>query len=550
MLSSMFEESYVPVPRSAEFVLTPEEAFQNRSATDGYGAFYSVYSQLALNATAMPWTTEDYYFLPFELRDRLAPSNSSDRYQATTVGIGADLVCEEMSFDVNGNAIEGARTGGLPNTTSGSGSGGAPDWDLSLNVVGSSVDGSVEIGDLLPIGGVCLSAIGWVDPNVSVDYTQSQPQFAATLVWPDWSIMKDYSEWGDSTDECSSVFPIATINVGLSGDLNDNPTVESFQKESQLCTSFMRYGLFNVTVTPTGTVQEAVLANQLAKVPDSDRNTKWRENINYKMQLANSFYPDSYSASGGSNSARYLERRLFESYASTNWALILAGLNASSQLDASKWPAEFIPSASDLTQEIRSIYRRLFVEYVSLDANSSVPIMTSLQPNEPAADGSIPIAGQNMIVTRRVLVSRPRFIISAIILGIFLLTLAAVYTRRLDRGLPFVPTSLGATLALVYFSEALEDVRGTSGINTEEREQRLRALGYRYYIGWGDNGDGRRRYGLHRESGIRTEKGVCTEEEQHEDLADGRVEGQDVDWVPRSARARALLPRSIMTNVQ
>lgn len=192
-----------------------------------------------------------------------------------------------------------------------------------------------------------------------------------------------------------------------------------------------------------------------------------------------------------------------ESYAPTNWALILASLNTTSQLDISKWNGTSLLPASAIADELGSIYRKLFVEYLALDANSTLPIMMSLAPT----NSSSPMSGQSTITLRRVLVSPINFIVSAVILGIFLVTIVAVYAWPMDSGLPFVPITLGATLAFVHGSEALEDVKGTSGFSTSQREKHLKRLGHRYYIGYGNggNGDGDgpdapRRYGLHTES--------------------------------------------------
>lgn len=492
MLSSLFQETYVRAPRTTDYVPTPYTDFQNRSINDGYGPFYTVYSQLALNASATSWTNGDYYFRPFQLSDLNYPRNSSDRYKATTLGIGADLDCQPIQFEFN-SSKPGLSTGAQ---ITGAGS----YWTVALNVVNTPY-GSLPVNSTTRVpGGVCMSALGGIDTTVLTNFTHPKSQLNALFAWPDWTLMEDYNAWGDPSHNCANSFPVVALSAGLSFDARNSTALDGLKTQSLLCKSIVKFGSFNVTVTPSGVVQEAVLINSLTEAPNSSTTTAWMKKINSELQIANSFFPDNFH---GGNGARYLDRRPFESYAATNWALILASLNTTSQLDTSKWNGTSLPPTSAIADELGSIYRKLFVEYLALDANSTIPVMMSLSPINPSS----PISGQSTITLRRVLVSPTSFIVSAVILGIFLVTIVAVYAWPMDRGLLFVPVTLGATLAFVHGSEALEDVKGTSGFSTSQREKHLRRLGHRYYIGYGNSGDGDgdgldapRRYGLHTES--------------------------------------------------
>jgi len=489
MLSSLFQETYVRVPRTTEFIPMPYTDFQNRSINDGYGPFYTVYSQLALNASATSWANEDYYFRPFQLSDYDYPRNNSDRYKATTLGIGADFDCQPIQFEFN-SSKPGVRTGAQ---ITGAGS----YWTVALNVV-NTPNGTLPVNSTTSVPeGVCMSAFGGITTTLLANLTHPQSQLKALHAWPDWTIMEGYNPWGDPSDNCANSFPVVALSAGLSVDAQNSTSLDGLKTQSLLCKSIVKFGNFNVTVTPSGAVQEAVLINSLTEAPNSSTTTSWMKKINSELQIANSFFPDNF----GDNQIRYLTRRPFESYAATNWALILASLNTSSQLDTSKWNGTSLPPASAIADELSSIYRKLFVEYLALDANSTLPIMMSLTPNNSSSS----ISGQSTMTLRRVLVSRTSFIVSAVILGVFLLAIVAVYARPMDKGLPFVPITLGATLAFVHGSEALEDVKGTSGFSTSQREKHLSRLGHRYYIGYGNSGDGDgsdapRQYGLHKES--------------------------------------------------
>ena len=492
MASAMFREVYTSMSENVDFIPVPMTTYPNQSIGDGYGPFYTVYSQLSLKARPTNWTTDRYFFRPFQLSQSNSAVNASDRYKVTTTGIGADLECHYIpSYPDKDNIRTSA---GLDDSE-------LPSLEPNITVV-NTPNGTIPRGNTSQQpGGVCLSAFGAINGLSYANSTHSSGQINGVYVWPDWTPMAYYNIWGDAENTCSDSFPFMAFSIPLAPRPSNTTSTSMI---AQLCTPVIKSGHFEVTVDLNGGVQSAVPKSAFIPLPNEPEKITWRKKINAAIQTGNSFFP-----LPGDNGQRYLQRRMANTYAATNWALILGNLASNSSLNTNNWVSGELPDPSVMASELAGIYRRLFTQYMALDPLATLPIMDSLPPFSASPD-SAPLSGTVSTTQRRVIVSRTSYIVSAIILIFLLLTVVAVYTRPMDRGLPFVPTSLGVTLAFVAGSEALDDVKGTSSMSTRERERHLRQLDRRYFIGWGNSAAGvdgrgrkrvgyRRRYGLHRE---------------------------------------------------
>ena len=484
--SSLFHDTYPLVQDVRQFAPLPSTFYPNKSTDGGFGPFYRVYDQVALNATSTEWSNEQYFFRPFQLGKAMRHINATDQYQASTLGIGAELRCEEIPVDGNHvNITTGMRSSAGLTYENGS-------ISPSFTIVNTSNEAGVPDGGNSQLVDVCNSAFERIQSTNFANLTNPYGELNALYVWPDWTPMMDYNRFPDVDNTCADSFPFMGISASFSVSPENVTSSPSHKAFASLCKPVIKAAQFDVTVSPTGKVLSATQKAPLTPLPNNPETVKWRKKLNAAIQLGNSFNPQRYT-----NANRYLQRRRADTYAATNWALILGSLNSTSVLDARKWNSSALPDADSITAELTSLYSHLFTEYMALDPFSTIPIMDAVSKPSPSMAGTI------LTTQRRVLVSKSSFIVSEIILIIFLLTLVAVYVRPMDRGLPFVPTNLALTLALVHGSEASNDVKGTSGMSTRERERRLRELGGKYFVGWGDSvveGVGKvRRYGLHRE---------------------------------------------------
>ena len=105
----------------------------------------------------------------------------------------------------------------------------------------------------------------------------------------------------------------------------------------------------------------------------------------------------------------------------------------------------------------------------------------------PATNDTTQIEGFTITQEERLFFTIPMFIISEIILGIYIVFSILVYVRRPGRYLPRMPISIAAVIALFASSAAVKDFRGTSQMTNKEREKYLKDLdhhyGYGSYIG-------------------------------------------------------------------
>ncbi|KAF2741653.1 hypothetical protein M011DRAFT_454492 [Sporormia fimetaria CBS 119925] len=140
-------------------------------------------------------------------------------------------------------------------------------------------------------------------------------------------------------------------------------------------------------------------------------------------------------------------------------------------------PNEPVPKFSDVEAPLKAAYSRLFAIWLSINKD------LLLVPAGNSTETTIMKEVKVIYKEERLFFKTSMFIISEIILGIYIITAVVVYLRRPGRFLPRMPTTIAAIIALFAASAAVEDMRGTSQFTTEEHEQYLNKLGCRYGYG-------------------------------------------------------------------
>lgn len=102
----------------------------------------------------------------------------------------------------------------------------------------------------------------------------------------------------------------------------------------------------------------------------------------------------------------------------------------------------------------------------------------------PAAEGST-IEGSIFREVERLVIYKPFFIFSRIILEAYMLVIVIVYFRRPGKYLPHMPTTIAAVTTFSAASAAVEDFRGTSHFGDKDNMQLLDKQKYAYgsYVG-------------------------------------------------------------------
>jgi len=165
--------------------------------------------------------------------------------------------------------------------------------------------------------------------------------------------------------------------------------------------------------------------------------------------------------------------------------------NSSRLLD----PHKDIPTFDDVARPLSKAYSYLFAVWLGINKEH---LFVSREQ-----DSTAPIEGWRLQQEQRLFLSTPMFIISEVILCIYVIVGIAVYMRRPGQYLPRLPTSIAAVIALFAASSAVLDMRGTSHLDGRGRARHLEKLDSRYGYGSYVGGDGRVHIGIEKTPFVR-----------------------------------------------
>jgi hypothetical protein len=117
---------------------------------------------------------------------------------------------------------------------------------------------------------------------------------------------------------------------------------------------------------------------------------------------------------------------------------------------------------------------------------------------------TILVAGSTLSPEARIFVSSPMFLLSIVILGIYILFTITLYVRRPWRILPRMPTSIISHIPFFAASYALQDLATTSATSEREHSSDARGLRQRYGFGRFIGTDGKAHIGIEREPLVQT----------------------------------------------
>jgi hypothetical protein len=273
----------------------------------------------------------------------------------------------------------------------------------------------------------------------------------------------------------------ANTTETLSDDLED-PTPDNTFLMS--CHPSLTAGDASVLVDSEGVLQEK--ARDV--VPDPDQTPSTLEK---------------YSTNGVSNliaqSNLYFFRTLSSTYHNDSFASehIHYFMNRASGDLRLTDPNEPLPQFEDVEQPMRSAYKRLFA--IWLGVNKELLFVLSSNATVPVGN----VTGIVIAVEERILFNTPLFIVSEVILSIYIIMSITIYLRRPGRYLARMPTSIAAVIALFAASAAVRDLQGTSNMTSNERERYMDNLGCSYGYGSYIGGDGSVHVGIEKAPFVR-----------------------------------------------
>lgn len=148
----------------------------------------------------------------------------------------------------------------------------------------------------------------------------------------------------------------------------------------------------------------------------------------------------------------------------------------------------------------------------------------------PSNASTAPVVGTIFRQETRVFLSKPMFIISETILGLYVLTSIVLYFRRPARFLPRLPTTIASVIAYFAANNALEDLRSTAWMTTEQRRNHMRDLGYTYGFGGYIGTDGKAHTGIERRPFVTPSRRTILKGGTAKNLAAGLQEARDRGW--------------------
>ncbi|KAI5783625.1 hypothetical protein EDC01DRAFT_663782 [Geopyxis carbonaria] len=156
-----------------------------------------------------------------------------------------------------------------------------------------------------------------------------------------------------------------------------------------------------------------------------------------------------------------------------------------------------------IARAMEKVLKRVFALYLQAYAPKLFePTPDGASPGTKRINGEGSMRGTLVATTPRYKVSTVMTILAMILLVLFVLIVALTYWKRPGGFLPFVPTTLAATLPLLYASAGVEDVRGGSG-REGLKERLMRDGGVRWGYGWFVGRDGESHVGVGKEPVLR-----------------------------------------------
>ncbi|KAH7402575.1 hypothetical protein BKA66DRAFT_564486 [Pyrenochaeta sp. MPI-SDFR-AT-0127] len=468
LLSPPFEPKFVSINGSSGPPISTSQFYGNSmkasgayQESTGENHFLLAESNLTRNTSLPSWTDENAMYLPF--KDSRSPAlHAESTYQAHTKYFTAEPRCRPLSFDKDYHMHL------WPIATE--------DWLSSFNVTVSSSDGSQTTcygtdhnefidnygykshvraegsgGMSCRNGKTAAEMVTTLKPGPNA--TAEEGKICKTAVVIGWiRTTQRYCDLPSPKD------PKASYLEGFEDAASNNTFF-------MLCQPEIRIGDATVVVDSAGVLQKRA----------TDRTAEQDQT----PQALDKYFSNGI-ADVISQSNLFIFRTLKpwwhnDTFASEFMHYFINRAEGSLRLTDPNKP---LPTFADVEEPMKKAYTRLFA--IWLGVNKELLFL-------PATDTTKQVLGSTITPEERILFVTPLFVISEIVLAIYIIVSLVVYLRRPGRYLTRAPTSIAAIIALFASSAAVKDLRGTSSMKNKEREKYLKDLdccyGYGSYVG-------------------------------------------------------------------
>lgn len=439
------------LPRAA-LIDTQIQAGVSTFSRDSQEEWIVANSNITHNVTLTPWTSQEYFFLPFE------PASG----KANTRGFGASLKCyswDDKTVDVSFNAS-------------------------SSNMLGYRINVTLPATPLHPeVKCMEREGFGFTESVVSPNANYTGP-VAGEFKIPLMPINGTFSNssYEMVLEACQGAFVLAVGRInGSFTTVNRIPKtvydVSTRHLTGVVCEQQFETALFDVTVQDGGYIESYVQTSP----PETDLTPYIADKsrlLNYTAQVATLIQSDTQSIRDQGTAQVPLRYAAF--YNDTNahtWPVYLMNKllvrDGGSILTDPNTPA---PTFSEVESAFSQLHRRLYAILLGLNYEA----VFRANPN---GGKDATVIGTIYHLEQRVFVDKIMFLLVVIIISGSILVTAAAYVHRPQVRLPRLPTSLASEIGFFYKSKALEYFEGTEVMSSHLRKKKLEERGGRYGYG-------------------------------------------------------------------
>lgn len=455
--------------------------------------FYVAFANISQKLPLPQWTSEEFYFLPFDSPD---PALGGQEREGLTRGFGADVQCSEMPEN------QTATTRQWKNDMMGFD--GTPLSTHTVPDLGRDYQFDMWQQCQTPDGlrnstyhvQMYTGNIGEFDLNLGVSYDESgrldlavKPglgyiDFLGTFRYDDPSVGLEQNP----NLQCPGYFTAGWLqtNIVTAPDkLSEDPTATIMVVEEPpvhvvvMCKTHFRTAIFSVMVDESNIVLKYDRAGEWENADDFFVTTTATQFVSLYNQMISDDNNNVGAEMGGA-----VSRNVRNDPRPYDWVNYLMRNLHGDEKPNGTWP----PDAAVSGRALEKVYKLLFSIFIERYSDG---LFSPMQ-------GTV-VAGHMQLSEARMEVSREMFVIAVFIMGLFIIVGTITYIRRPGRFLSSLPTSLAVEMSTYYASNAIDDVSGTEAMNPEERARLLKRLGNKYGYGVYVGRDGKQHFGVDRE---------------------------------------------------
>lgn len=443
MLQPPYDFKFVPINGSLGPTESSTFGTVNASGAyqggDGQDQFLVAESNFTRNTPLPPWTDDAMFYLPLFSEANNATRTNTTSFEARTKAFGATLDCEQLERGRNFEAT-------------------ISDAPFSVNLTVPTTSGNVR----------CTNRVaGWYNgvPNC-VDGPASL-EFVVNLDARPNATSKE-------TDVCTGSLILIWMREaeklcpgGKNGTIGKENTIFVH------CRPRLVTGSAAIRVDASGRLQHPAQDLSLdGNITDNSQALFSTDPINligqsnrYIFRYRTNMHNDSFAVD------------MFNHFA-------IRASNSTRLID----PTQPLPTLQEISEHINKAYSKLFAIWLGTYKRNLLI---------PSGQKSVGIEGTRVQQEKRLFLSSTMFFISEAILCTYVIVAIWVYARRPGQYLARMPTSIAAIIALFAASTAVQDMQGTSHLDSKGRAKHLRDLNSRYgYGSFVGGGDGRVHIGI------------------------------------------------------